>query len=342
LRRGENLTCWYTSPDHAKSGLEYGHERADMKDVDKNDSPRTMFAVVAAMVAMIAVPAALTLHTVRVPAIVDLKETNPSPYGYTVSLLLFIVPIAAMLLWLFPRERVRVSRRAFAWTVGLLFPIGAGLDFFFAHLFFTFGNKGATLGILAPALGGGVPVEEYVFYFTGFVADLLFYIWLDEYWLAAYSAPVERRMDFQRLLRFHPWSAVLAVGLIAGAIAFRKLAIAEVGFPSYFIFLVVGAMAPSAALLPEAMPVINWRAFSLTLFLMLLISLMWEATLGVPYRWWGFQPERMLGISITAWDFLPVEEVFLWITVTYATVIVYEIVQRWKVSGRPAKGAFLG
>lgn len=306
------------------------------------DSPRKRAAVVAAMVAMIAVPAALTLHTVRVPAVVDVKVADPSPYGYTISLLLFLIPIAAMLLWLFPKEGVRVSKHAFGWTIALLFPVGAGLDFFFAHLFFTFGNKAATLGITAPALGGGVPLEEYVFYFSGFVADLLFYIWLDEYWLAAYSVRVEKRTDFKRLLRFHPWSVIFAVILIVSAILFRKLAIAEAGFPSYFIFLVVGAMTPSAALLPEAMPVINWRALSLTLFMMLPISLMWEATLGVPYHWWGFQPSQMVGVSITAWDYLPIEEIFVWIGVTYATVIVYEIVRRWKVSGRSMRGAFLG
>ena len=294
------------------------------------------------MVAMIAVPAALTLHTVRVSPVVDVKVANPSPYGYTISLLLFLMPIAAMLVWLFPKEGIRFSKHAFGWTIAILFPLGAGLDFFFAHLFFTFENKGATLGITAPALGGGVPLEEYVFYFSGFVADLLFYIWLDEYWLAAYSVPVEKRMDFQRLLRFHPMSAVWAVVLIAGAILFRKLAIPEPGFPSYFIFLVAGAMTPSSMLLPEALPVINWRAFSLTLFMMLLISLMWEATLGVPYHWWGFQPQSMLGIPITAWDNLPVEEIFVWISVTYATVIVYEIVRRWKVSGRSARAAFMG
>jgi hypothetical protein len=315
---------------------------ADSDRAKAADSPRRIAAVVAAMVAMIAVPAALTLHTVRVPAVVDVQAINPSPYGYTISLLLFLIPIAAMLLWLFPREGVRISKHAFGWTIALLFPLGAGLDFFFAHLFFTFGNKGATLGITAPALGGGVPIEEYVFYFSGFVADLLFYIWLDEYWLAAYSVPVEKRMDFQRLLRFHPWSVICAAVLIVGAILFRKLAIPEAGFPSYFIFLVAGAMTPSAALLPEALPVINWRAFSLTLFMMLLISLMWEATLGVPYHWWGFQPPRMLGISITAWDYLPVEEIFVWISVTYATVIVYEIIRRWKVSGRSVRGALLG
>ena len=314
----------------------------DADNATTMSSPRRIAAVVAAMVAMIAVPAALTLHTVRVPAVVDVKVADPSPYGYTISLLLFLIPIAAMLLWLFPKEGVRVSKHAFGWTIGMLFPLGAGLDFFFAHLFFTFGNKAATLGITAPALGGGVPLEEYVFYFSGFVADLLFYIWLDEYWLSAYSVPVEKRMDFKRLLRFHPWSVIVAVILIVGAILFRKLAVPEPGFPSYFIFLVVGAMTPSAALLPEALPVINWRAFSLTLFMMLLISLMWEATLGVPYGWWGFQPSRMVGVSITAWSYLPVEEIFVWISVTYATVIVYEIVRRWKVSGRSVREALLG
>ena len=309
---------------------------------DKSGSPARLFAVVGVMIGLIAVPAALTLHTVRVPAVVEVAEANPSPYGYTISLLLFLFPIAALLLWLFPREGVHLHKRAFLWTISLLFPVGAALDFFFAHLFFTYGNRAATLGIMAPALGGGVPVEEYIFYLAGFVADLLFYIWLDAYWLAAYSVPDEERVNFRRLLRFHPWSLALAVLLISAAILYRKAFVAEPGFPGYFLFLVLAAMLPSSALLPAALPVINWRAFSLALFLILLISLIWEATLGLPYHWWGFQPGQMVGLSITAWSRLPIEEIFVWITVTYATVIFYEIIRRWKASGRSAKGAFLG
>ena len=57
------------------------------------ESPRRSFGLVMAMVAMVAVPMALTLHTVRVSSVVDLPEANPSPYGYTVSLLLFVIPI---------------------------------------------------------------------------------------------------------------------------------------------------------------------------------------------------------------------------------------------------------
>ena len=50
----------------------------------------------------------------------------------------------------------------------------------------------------------------------------------------------------------------------------------------------------------------------------------------------------MIGIYITAWSRLPIEEVFVWVAVTYATTIVYEIVRRWHSSGKPARHAFMG
>lgn len=307
-------------------------------------APRTSFLIVLTMLAMLCVPAALTLHTVAVSPQVPGPVAASSPYGYTVSLLLFVVPIVVILFWLVPAEQLRISKKSFVRTIALLFPLGAGLDFFFAQKFLTFPNPDATLRIRAPALGGGVPIEEYLFYFTGFVAVLLLYIWLDQYWLTAYSVAVDaaERTNFTRLLKFHPLSLLLGIALIAGAIAFRKGCVAEPGFPGYFIFLVVGALGPSALLLPSALPVINWRALSLTMFFILLTSLMWEATLGVPYGWWGFQQTEMLGIFITAWSRLPVEEVVVWIAVTYATVIVYEVVRRWQASGKPMRHAFLG
>jgi lycopene cyclase domain-containing protein len=308
------------------------------------NAPRTSFRVVMAMLGMVAVPAALTLLTARRPAVVGAPAADSSPYGYTVSLLLFVVPILVIGFWFVPREDVRISRRAFVRTIAILFPLGAGLDFFFANSFFTFPNPGATLGITAPALHGGVPVEEYAFYFTGFVAVLLLYIWLDEYWLAAYGvrADAKERAEFDRLLRFHWQSMAWAVALIAAAIVYRRVFVPEPGFPGYFAFLVAGALAPSAALLPAAMPVINWRALSLTLFIILLTSLLWEVTLAVPYGWWGFQDDAMIGVRITAWSRLPIEEVFVWIAVTYATVIVYEIVRRWQASGKRVGHALVG
>ena len=306
-------------------------------------SPRTSFVLVLVMLLMIILPAGLTLHVIRVSPVVTGSLSSVSPYGYTVSLLLFVIPILIILVWLVPIEHLKISKKSFLWTIGILFPLGVALDFLFARSFFTFPNADATLRITAPALRGGVPVEEYLFYFTGFVAVLLIYIWLDEYWLAAYSIPVDavERTDFKRLFQVHPLSVMLAIVLIAGAIVFRFF-IAEPGIPGYFIFLVVVALGPSSMLLPEALPVINWRALSLTLFFILLTSLMWEVTLALPYGWWGFQHVQMLGIYVTAWSRLPIEEVLVWIAVTYSTAIVYEVVRRWQSSGKRMRHAFLG
>lgn len=303
------------------------------------------YGVTVAMLAMVILPAALTLHTVHSSATKTDYSHDASPYGYTVSLLLFIVPSVAIVFWFLRSESLAISKRSFLWTIGLLFPLGAVLDFFFARYFFYFPNPAASLGIRAPALGGGVPIEEYAFYLLGFIATLLLYIWMDEYWLSAYSIPAhaDRRITFDRLLRFHPWSLALAVVLIAAALLYQRFILRIPGrFPGYFIYLVLFALLPSTALLPAARPVINWRALSLTMFILLVTSLLWEVTLALPYGWWNFREEQMLGIRITAWSFLPIEEVYVWIAVTYSTVIVYEIVKRWKGSGRSIPHAFLG
>ncbi len=146
------------------------------------------------MLAMVSVPAALTLKTVRSPGTLQIASSNPTPYGYTWSLLLFVIPIMVIAFGFLPRQEANFPRKAFWWTIGILVPLGFATDFFFASRFFIFSNAGATLQIGAPALHKPVPIEEYVFYLAGFMATLLIYLWLDEYWLAAYNAP-DYRME---------------------------------------------------------------------------------------------------------------------------------------------------
>jgi hypothetical protein len=310
-----------------------------------NPSQHLSAWLVAAMVAMVALPAAITLLMVRSPGTLQVLGSNPTPHGYTWSLLLFIVPIVVIGFWFVPAEGVEIPQRAFWWTIGFLVPMGFGLDFFFAHCFFVFFNSGATLGIKAPALGTPVPVEEYIFYFTGFLCVLLIYVWLDEFWLAAYNVLdyAAESKKISRLLRFHPTSAMVGVALIAMALVYKKMfSPVPDGFPGYFTVLVLGAFIPAMSFFPTARPFINWRAFSLTLFIIVLVSLLWEATLAVPYQWWGFRSKQMTGLFIGAWAGLPIEEVGIWIAVTYATVIVFEIFKLWQASGKGAKHAFFG
>lgn len=306
---------------------------------------RTDHWIVLTLLIMIAIPAAITLHTVRFPGKMQILDANPTPHGYTWSLLLFIVPIAAVAFWFLWLVRIEIPRRAFWRTLGILVPFGFALDFFFAHLFFVFPNPGATLGINAPAVGKPVPVEEYVFYLAGFLAILLIYIWLDEYWLLAYNVQDYRdaAKQIHRLLQFHPASAVAGIVLIAAGILYKKMfSPVSDGFPGYFIFLVCVGLVPAASFFPTVRRFVNWRAFCLTLFFVLLVSLLWEATLAIPYGWWGYQPKQMAGIFIGAWSGLPLEAVFVWIAVTYATAIVFEVFKLWQASGKPARHAFLG
>jgi hypothetical protein len=309
-------------------------------------NPTTSTWIVIAMLAMIVIPAAITLETVRQPVPLIPVNQSSTPYGYTWSLLLFIIPAAVIVTW-FLLSGSHLPRRASLWTLSLLIPLGWLLDFGFAQWFFDFPNHGATLGISAFALGKPVPLEEYFFYLTGFLTVLLLYVWFGEFWLAAYQVadyPGEARKE-RRLLRFHPTSLVLAVVLIGAAWFCKKhlaLPADRAGFPGYFTFLVAMALLPAIVFFPVARRFINWRALSLTLFFMLLVSLLWEATLAVPYNWWNFQHRQMMGIFFGAWSGLPIEEVVVWVGVSYATVIIYEVMKVGLASERSLRDAMLG
>jgi hypothetical protein len=294
---------------------------------------------------MIALPAAITLNRVHDAGSIRITSVDPTPHGYTWSLLLFVVPIIVIAGWLFPHERIRLPKSAFWRTISILVPFGLALDFFFAHKFFVFPNSNATLGIGAPALGGPVPIEEYIFYFSGFIAILLIYIWLDEFWLAAYSVPdyVEEAKKNTKLLVFHPTSALLGVLLVVAAVIYKKMFSPDpLGFPGYLTVLVLGGLIPAVGFYPTVKAFINWRAFSLVLLYVLLVSLVWEATLALPFGWWGYQPNQMLGLSVKAWSNLPLEAVCVWVAVTYGSTITFEVVKLWYASQKPAKEAFFG
>jgi hypothetical protein len=306
--------------------------------------PRVAALILISMLAMVAIPAVLTLRSVRSPGTLNVG-VNPSPHGYTWSLLLFVVPILVIGLWFLASEGLEIPQRAFWRTIGILVPIGWLLDVIFAQWFFCFPDPKATLGIVAPALGRPVPIEEYVFYLTGFITVLLLYVWLSEYWLAAYTVEdygAEARAS-RRLLQFHPTSLVLGVALIVGAIIYKKwFSSVPDGWPGYFIVLVAGGLIPSVSFYPATRRFINWRALSLTMFFILLVSLLWEATLALPYGWWNYQHRVMMGLFIGAWSGLPIEAVLVWLAVSYGTVILFEVVKIWQASGRPARDAFLG
>src|SRR5207247_584901 len=210
---------------------------------------RRAFHVIFAIAAALVIPAALALRTVIHPAILQATSDNPTPLGYTWSLLLFIIPIGALGWWFTRRPDLQFPRKAFWRTIAVLTPLGFLLDLVLGNAFFIFPNKGATLGWEIPAVGGAIPIEEFVFYLAGFMLVLVSYIWCDEYWMAAYNVPdyMAAAKGIPRIVRFHFASVVLGVALIAAAVLYRKfLSGASAGFPSYFVYLACASLIPSA------------------------------------------------------------------------------------------------
>lgn len=300
---------------------------------------RTALLISVLLVVLLMVPATMSLMTVETPNGVIRHSKNPTPYGYTVALLFWAVPAAAVAFWLLPSKQRHVERRAFWITVAMLLPVGFLGEFFLVYYLWDFPNLGATMGIMAPAMGSPVPLEEYLFYILAFICALLIYIWLDEYWMSAYQSTQEPK---SKLIQFHPLSLIVAVLLIGAAIVWKKFIVAEPGFPLYFTFQVVAVLLPCAVFLPTAQPMINFRAFTLTSFFILMVSLMWEVTLAIPYQWWSYHNKSMMGIYIKGWSNLPIEAVILWIAGSWLAVVVYHVVRLYVKSGAPLKIALFG
>lgn len=306
----------------------------------KSKAARTTMLIITVLL----LPIALTLSTVEIAGTLVIPSDNPTPLGYTWSLSLFLFPLSVLWVWVHRYGLQPFQIKAYYLTIATLAPVGIVLDLLLGNTFFTFKNHGAVSGITLPAIGGDIPVEEFVFYVSGFALVLLIYLWCDEQWLESYNRSnhsyVERANNMAKLFeRRNKWaffktlindnSLIVAALLCLAAIIYKGVISQSSGFPGYFIFLTLCATTPALALFTATRRFINWRAFSFTFFIMVLVSLIWEATLAIPYGWWGYQHEMMMGIYISAWHHLPIEAAFLWMVVTYTTVIVYEAIKLW-------------
>jgi hypothetical protein len=306
---------------------------------------RRAASVVAYLICMLVIPVALTLNSVTTPATVVQNSDNPTPLGYSISLSLFLFPMAALFFWMWRFKKLSFQKTAFWYSLALLTPTGIVLDILFGNAFFVFENHNAVSGVYFPALGGPLPIEEIIFYISGFTTVLLLYVWCDEYWFGRYNVPdyTVESAKIDKVLQFHWPSLVIGFGLVLLATAYKKLISHNSdGFPWYFTYISIVALIPSMAFYKSAKPFINWRAFSFTFFIIVLISLIWESTLALPYQWWGFQNHAMTGIFIGAWHDLPIEEIVVWFSVSYASIIIYETIKIWLTSRKTLKQLFYG
>jgi hypothetical protein len=313
---------------------------------------------VAALAVVLAVSGTLAMVRIGVSQQLVDPATNSSPLGYTFSLALFVVPCAVFGVWVWRSPRTAEQRKASAIALLLLIPLGFILDLFFGRLFLRFPNLQATLGILVPAYdprtgwdglwGSGwepfLPLEEFAFYALGFVAMLLTYVWGDEILFRANKVD-----DGQRTPRvFQGWKATMLFWVVLGAALFgiawliRSSVPSQSGwaFPGYFLFLLIGSIVPSLFCSRIAFQFINWRALAMSWLFILFISQFWEASLGVPYGWWGYVPDQMMGIFFKPHCDLLVEAVLVWTLGSWTTIIIYETILTALHAGRKGWSLF--
>lgn len=84
-----------------------------------------------AMMLLIAVPATITLWQVKAAGTLEIPSSNPTPFGYTWSLLLFVVPGTVLGLWFVRRRDLVDQRRAALRVAPFLIAQGFALDLFF-------------------------------------------------------------------------------------------------------------------------------------------------------------------------------------------------------------------
>ncbi|MCB0213672.1 MAG: hypothetical protein KDJ52_30300 [Anaerolineae bacterium] len=315
-------------------------------------TPNQDFLVVMGMVALLVIPAVFTLRAVDHPGELVISSPNPTPLGYTWSLLIFLLPVAAIVWWFFHHPEYQIERKAFLITISFFSVAGAALDILLGNTFFYFPNEGAVIGIriYGYEFGQGwvkdIPIEELLFYFLGSLFMLLVYVWGDLYWFGAYTLDSyeEESRHVDKIVKPHWHSVIGGVVLVIAGYIYKKYGSHPYheGFPGYFSVLVMTFVTATFVFFRTVKPFVNWRAYSLTLYSLLSVSLLWEATLGVPYGWWKYHPEQMLGIFIGAWSHLPVEAVLLWFVAGWGVVMIFEVLRIYLHMHRSPGEAFFG
>ena len=107
------------------------------------------------IILVVIIAAGVTLSRVEESVTSPSFADDPTPLGYTWSLVLFILPLGWLLLWLALHPEMKIQKKSFFTTLAILLPLGFLLDLFFANTFFIFKNKGAITGIEIPGVGGG-------------------------------------------------------------------------------------------------------------------------------------------------------------------------------------------
>lgn len=264
--------------------------------------------------------------------------------GYFRSLVFWLVPIL-FLCWHYfsiaqpdPQLALGYSRRRRALRGAILYISGLGviLDFLLGSLVLRFDKEHAAAQyiLMVQGIGIKIPIEELLFYVLAPATIVLVYAWADEYWLALYSPQARREAIAPQARLISPSPTTIAFGVVLLCLGMVYKAAWGPGpgiIPAYFSFLVVAAIVPAALLFRAVRDYVNWRAFAVTTLYVICTSLLWETTLAIPRKWWGYREDTILGPVIPDWSrdgwIFPIEAALVWICAPFSCVLTYEYIK---------------
>lgn len=277
--------------------------------------------------------------------------------------------------------QLREIMKAQLQTVAVVGIVWILLDVFFAKLFFlfpvdsahfppiiwgyTWGETGCTtlwtllrLSCYKPNL----PLEELLFYLGSAFVLKLMYMWITEDFFSKYAPArsVYEQYGIEPLWKWN-WSyAGLGVALFGAAVLVKKALLPWLfnstwygryfpvdwssveGWPFYFMAELIILFVPVSGFFDQVRRFTNPRGFLFLTVFTVLISLAWEATLAIPYGWWGYQQASTIGIFVRPWSNIPIEGPWLWISTGTSVMVVYEVAKIKALSRRTWPQALCG
>jgi hypothetical protein len=247
----------------------------------------------------------------------------------------------ANLLFEFPDERAHLSGALTApWAKYLSLP---------GYLWSGDCNTVWNMWRLGTCYGFTIPLEE-VFFYLGSAALLrMLYMWASEDFFSRYTVP--RRLhaklahDAVPIAQLDKKFLVAALAVLVAGIVIKKMPGtwldvigmrwhgSQEGWPYYLMFELALVFGTLAALYKRVHKFTNARAFLFVMALQVLISIVWEATLALPYGWWNYRMTAMIGVTIMPWSRLALEGSFLWVSVGWSVMLMYEAAKIQAVTG---------